>query len=194
MRELLVCVLFYVPVLATYYNVYLGLLVATAMIGWHFRHKPFLEALHAFTYSSNNEPINKHVLQPASSETAWAKRLVCSFGRHVQPNGNGHVRVRLPEKRCSKVTKRYKTKTLLPMFYNSLVVRTPARCSMFLREPLQSVLFHRGPHRRWPKKQREFKPPLVYAKHQSAQPNWRKKLHVQQKMEEVSGQRCCQRW
>ena len=70
MKELLVCVLFYVPVLATYYNVYLGLLVATAMIVWHFRHKPFLKALHAFTYSSNNESINKHVLQPASSETA----------------------------------------------------------------------------------------------------------------------------
>ena len=165
MRELLVCVLFYVPVLATYYNVYLGLLVATAMIGWHFRHKPFLKELHAFTYSSDNGTTNKHVLQPASSKTTWTKRLVCSFRRYVLPNWNGHVRVRLPEKRCSKVTKRYKTKTLLPVFHNSMVVRSPARCSMFLREPLQSVLFHRGPHRRWPKKQREFQPQVVYAKH-----------------------------
>ena len=70
MRKLLVCVLFYVPVLATYYNVYLGLLVATAMIGWHFRHKPFLTALDAFTYSSDNEPTKKHVLQPSTSEAA----------------------------------------------------------------------------------------------------------------------------
>ena len=70
MRKLLVCVLFYVPVLATYYNVYLGLLVATAMIGWHFRHKPFLKELHAFTYSSDNGTTNKHVLQPSASEAA----------------------------------------------------------------------------------------------------------------------------
>ena len=70
MKELIVCVLFYVPVLATYYSVYLGLLVATAMIGWHFRHKPFLKELHAFTYNEYKGASNKHVLQPASSETA----------------------------------------------------------------------------------------------------------------------------
>ena len=70
MREVLVCVLFYVPVLATYYNVYLGLLVATAMIGWHFRHKPFLKAFDAFTYNEYKRASNKDVLQPASSEAA----------------------------------------------------------------------------------------------------------------------------